>query len=327
MRVGIPRALYYYDYYPLWATFFTCLGAEVVTSRSTSKQTLDSGAKAAVDEACLPVKVFYGHVLELAPEVDMIFLPRLVSVEPRTYTCPKILGLPDMIRQNINPLPRLIDVCVNLRVKQREIYRVVYEVGSLFSRNPVVIWRAYREGLGRLRHYRSLLREGLSPSEAMERISNRESSMNQHAAGEQTPSLRVALLGHPYNIYDRQISFDLLRRLRGWGVEVVTPEMVPEAAREREMERLPKDLFWSPGRRVLGSGLHFINNGGVNGIVQVVSFGCGPDSMVGEILEREARRRKTVPFLTLFMDEHTGEAGVVTRLEAFMDMVKRRAGA
>lgn len=43
MRIGIPRALYYYRYYPLWQTFFQSLGCEVVFSDPTTKETLDNG--------------------------------------------------------------------------------------------------------------------------------------------------------------------------------------------------------------------------------------------------------------------------------------------
>ncbi|HWJ02597.1 MAG TPA: hypothetical protein VNU93_02885, partial [Verrucomicrobiae bacterium] len=52
-------------------------------------------------------------------------------------------------------------------------------------------------------------------------------------------------------------------------------------------------------------------------------FGCGPDSMVGDMVER-ACRRNSKPFMMLTLDEHTGEAGVITRLEAYIDMLKRR---
>jgi len=54
------------------------------------------------------------------------------------------------------------------------------------------------------------------------------------------------------------------------------------------------------------------------------AFACGPDSFIGELLQQEsARSERKVPFMTIVVDEHTGEAGVLTRLEAFMDVVER----
>jgi len=62
----------------------------------------------------------------------------------------------------------------------------------------------------------------------------------------------------------------------------------------------------------------------VDGFIHVVSFGCGPDSMVGEIAERETRRSSNLPYMALTIDEHTAEGGLLTRLEAFTDMLARR---
>jgi predicted nucleotide-binding protein (sugar kinase/HSP70/actin superfamily) len=56
----------------------------------------------------------------------------------------------------------------------------------------------------------------------------------------------------------------------------------------------------------------------------VSSFGCGPESLVGELLARWVKRRRGIPFMLLTIDEHSGAAGLVTRLEAFTDMLLRR---
>ena len=85
-RVGIPHGLFYYYYYPLWKTFFTDLGAHVISSSESNRLTLDQGIKLAVDETCLPIKVYFGHVQELCEEyLDYLFIPRLVSVELKLY--------------------------------------------------------------------------------------------------------------------------------------------------------------------------------------------------------------------------------------------------
>lgn len=71
-KVGIPRALFYYKFYPFWTTFFNELGVETVVSEKTTKKILDDGVKSCVDEACLAIKVFYGHVLNLKDRVDYL---------------------------------------------------------------------------------------------------------------------------------------------------------------------------------------------------------------------------------------------------------------
>jgi hypothetical protein len=93
--IGIPRALLYYYFYPAWRAFFESLGRTCRVSGKTTKSVIDSGIKVTVDEACLPVKAYHGHVMALSGECDNVFVPRLVSVERKAYICPKLMGSPD----------------------------------------------------------------------------------------------------------------------------------------------------------------------------------------------------------------------------------------
>ncbi|OPX83824.1 MAG: hypothetical protein A4E53_04426 [Pelotomaculum sp. PtaB.Bin104] len=322
MRIGIPRALLYYYYYPMWKTFFEELGAEVLLSSRSTKGILAQGLKYAVDEVCLPVKLSFGHVLDLAGKVDYIFLPRMVSVEHRKYICPKFLGLPDMIRC-LNGVPPLIDVNVNVYRRDRDLYATFQKAGSYLTGNQLKIWTAYRRSLAALQKYNRLLQLGLIPEEALAVLEDR-------VKNEPLPypaDLNVAVIGHPYNIYDPYISMNLIGRLRSMGAAVYTAEQVPEKIVIKYAERLPKKLFWTLGQRMLGAAFHYLDRPDISGLVHVAAFGCGPDSMTGELIERQAHAQQA-PFLSLTLDEHTGEAGVLTRIEAFLDMVRwKQAGA
>jgi len=85
------------------------LGLEVVLSSPTNKEILKQGLEFCVDDACLPIKIFHGHVADLIGKVDMIYIPRIISIEPKEYICPKFLGLPDMIRNSISNIPHIVD--------------------------------------------------------------------------------------------------------------------------------------------------------------------------------------------------------------------------
>ncbi len=320
VRVGVPQALLYHEYGPLFSGFLRGLGLEVVVSDPTSKTILDDGVKSAVDEACLPVKIFYGHVIDLCRKgVDVIFLPRIVSVERRAFTCPKLLGLPDMVRDNLKPLPDLVDTTVNLSRKPRTLYSALWQAASPFTRNPARIALAWRQGLRAQAAHEAELRAGRLPG-----LRGSTSASELSGPVQTERPLSVAVLGHSYNVYDRFVSLDTVARLRASGVRVVTADMVDPRAARAETERMPKELFWTMGRKILGAAYHFLRSGTVDGLVHLVSFGCGPDSLVGELVQHRAARLRTVPFLLLTLDEHSGEAGLVTRLEAFMDMVRRR---
>ena len=108
IKVGMPRGLFYYDYYLLWESFFKKLDIEVVTSIRTNKDILDLGIKSCVDEACLPIKIYHGHVEYLKDKVDYIFIPKYVRLHKREYNCPKHLGIVDMINNSVDNLPILI---------------------------------------------------------------------------------------------------------------------------------------------------------------------------------------------------------------------------
>jgi predicted nucleotide-binding protein (sugar kinase/HSP70/actin superfamily) len=109
MKIGVPRGLLYYKHRAFIRTFLEELGAELVTSPETNKNILDEGVRCCVDEACLPVKVFHGHVAWLRDRCDAVFLPRLIGVKKKEYVCPMFCGLNEMIKNGIPGLPALID--------------------------------------------------------------------------------------------------------------------------------------------------------------------------------------------------------------------------
>lgn len=320
VTVGIPRSLLFYNYLPLWQTFLENLGAEVVVSGHTSKAILQEGLNLSVDEACLPVKVAFGHVAALKNKADYIFVPRLVSVSPREYICPKFLGFPDMVRHCVPGLPGIIDANINLYRRQNDLYRQLERIGSIICKNPIRIAAAFKKALEQQRRFVSLVESGMLPDVALE-------TSNSGPAGEPGNTETVAVIGHPYNIYDRFISMNLIRRLEKSGINVITADNVPEPVVNRYAATLQKRLFWTLGRRMVGAAYYFMENPGIKGLIHVASFACGPDSMTGELIERRTRRTSNKPFLNLTLDEHTGEAGLVTRIEAFIDMIKMKQPA
>lgn len=320
MRVGVPQALLYWTYAPLWLTVLRQLGAEPVVSGATTRATLDVGVKLAVDEVCLPVKVFYGHCAALVElGIDALFVPRLVAVEERAYICPKFMGLPDMVRHALGSRVRILAPVVDLRRKGSGYAEAVAELAGKLGRPARQAKQALGAGWAAQTEAEAAWERGSLPLSTLGGVPPLPTSSAEKRW--------IGVLGHPYNVYDVQISLDLLGRLAraGWGV--ATAETVPRAAWEEGARSLPKELFWTLGRRVYGAAAHLMVSPTVDGLIHLVSFGCGPDSLVGELVRREAERRG-VPFLLLTLDEHTGEAGVWTRIEAFTDMLDRReAGA
>ena len=325
VRIGIPRALLFYYYYPMWDAFFKGMGLEVVLSSETTKLIMDKGVRQSVDDACLPVKLFFGHVLDLKDRVDYLFIPRMVSVERKEYICPKFLGLPDMIRYNVPDMPPIIDVTINMSRNEKSLYKSFTEVGKIFTSNNLTIKRAFQRGLEAQERCDRLNHLGYLPHEAIEKMSLGLCSQGHSPA--RPGDMKIALIGHGYNIYDRYTSMNLIEKLRKMGARVVVPDNLTRTIIEERSGELPKKMFWTLGKRMIGSAFHYMNSQSIDGIIHVASFGCGPDSFTGEIIERHLRRKRGIPLLNLTIDEHTGEAGIVTRLEAFVDMIRWRRAA
>ena len=323
MKVGILRNLLYYHYFSLWKTFFEELGIEVVVSSPTNKIILENGVKKAVDDACLPVKLTFGHALDLAGRADYLFIPRLVSIEPDAFTCPKLIGLPDMIRASLNGLPPLLDTCFDLK-KGRSLYQSFQELGRNFTHKSSLIKNAFQKAEIRQREFEKTMERGLTPGEALKVLERSPSPAPDNPHEPPVRDLRIALIGHPYNLYDDYVNMDLIAKLRQGDCQVLTAEMLPSGVLEKESSAWREDIFWTLARRMMGAASHFFNSNGVDGIISCISFECGPNSLLQVLIEEEAKKHREIPYMSLILDEHTGEAGIVTRIEAFLDMVRRK---
>jgi len=330
VTVGIPRTLFYFTYFPAWRRFFAELGLEVVVSPPTTRAIVDRGVELTVTDACVPIKVMHGHASWLAREgVDYLFVPRVISTDGQLVYCPKFLGLPDMIGASVPDLPQMLSPRYDSRKGPRELARVAAALAEQLGASPRAATRALAAARQTHRQYQEALRRGVPLETALSESAGQPlpaqtASLTAPSGGE-PPPLRLAVIGYPYMVYDRQLNLDLLPKLAKMGVEVVTSQEINPSAWQRHRERLPKDLFWTFSQEAVLAGYHFLGDRrSCDGVIHLTAFSCGPDSVADKLLEMEAEELGSVPFMSLMIDEHTGEAGFATRLEAFVDMMRRR---
>lgn len=319
-RVGIPRSLFFYTYLPFWYTFWAELGYEVVVSPLTNKAILDRGVEEASTDLCVPVKVFHGHVAYLAgQQVDAIFLPRMVNVGSQATFCPKFLALPEMVKCSMPNLPPLVEVRVDL-TSPWSLRSLCHKIQREWAPDKN-FGTAYRRAVSAQEAFQTALTRGELAGSALKPYTGDEG--NKPRVNEAVKfELDIAVLGYPYTVHDAFLNGGLLRKLQRLGTRVRTADMVP--ARELRRYRLPKDLFWHYSNMVLKAGKFWMQpERRVDGLIHVTTFACAPDAMVGKLLELEAKARG-VPLITLTLDEQTGQAGLDTRIEAFVDMLARR---
>ncbi len=295
MKVGIPKGLLYYKYHPFIITFFSELGAEVITSEETNKNILDLGVKHCVDEACLPVKIFHGHAASLKGKCDLILIPRIMQLRKNEFICPKFCGLPEMVLNSIEDMPAAITEPIYATSK-KDLYRWAQSAGRKITPNSFKIKQAYKKAYD-------------------------NQMMHTTGVKDDSNDIKIALVGHPYNIYDSFINMELISKLSELGVSVETMEFTHDFLINLEINNLYKRPFWTFARENYGFSVNAVKEKRIDGIIYVSSFNCGTDSIIIELIKDKIG---SFPFLTLKLDEHTGEAGIYTRLEAFTDMLERR---
>lgn len=321
LRVGIPRGLSYYYIFPFIQGFLETLGAEVVVSPPSDGRTLLDMVCCPTDEPCVSVKLYFAHAKRLLEKgVDYLFVPVLSSVDRDNYCCPKLIGIADMLKNGLHlKEDQILAPEWNEKEKPGCWKESLIEVAARLGAHPAEAEEAIRVGEERQALFEKLTRQGLTVVEAYARIAGQDRKPRRRfdPLAEYDPSQVIGVLGHPYVLYDI-VGHNLVDRLREYG-RVWTAEMAPQEEVLKEVGSLFEgNRMWAYEARLLGAGFYFLRRGLVNKLILVEAFSCGPASVLETFLEAEAEARG-IPFLLLTVDEHTGEAGFVTRLEAFLD--------
>lgn len=295
MRVGIPKGLLYCKYHPFLRTFFLSLGTEIVESEETNQKIMDLGVQVCVDEACLPVKVFHGHVAAIKDACDLLVIPRIMRICKQEYICPKFCGLPEMIMYSIQGLPAVTTEPLYM-CNEKELFSWCHATGLTVTRDRNRIRTAFRHAV-------------------------KAQCSHQTGILELSPRLNVMLAGHPYLLYDEYLNKGITKKLRSKGIGLITEEFASNRISSMQVQKLNKKPFWTFQRRLYGAAAAFYEQRKINGIVYLSSFACGLDSVIIDLIRYHIGE---FPMLVLKLDEHTGEAGLDTRLEAFIDMLERR---
>lgn len=322
MEIGIPRALLFYTYYPFWHGFFTKLGIEIILSDKTTKKTMSSGSSLVVSETCLPVKIYAGHILNLLEKgVKKIFVPSVQSIAPKIYNCSKIRGLPDIIRNVIKGDFELIEATYDKSEKNHGLYDFLKEIAACFGITDLSrIKEAARNGQKVANNFRIMTSMGVPYLKALKLAI--EDKVVIPAEKKEYP-INVAVIAHGYNLYDERVSMKILDKLEALNVGTKTAEQLSQEQMKEGILAVGTKLYWANEFEITGAAAHYIMSADIDGVIAINAFGCGPDSLMIERISRFAKM-KNKAFLNLSIDEQTGEAGFITRIEAFTDMLFRK---
>jgi predicted nucleotide-binding protein (sugar kinase/HSP70/actin superfamily) len=312
--VGLPMSLTTWTYRPMWTRFFNELGYKVVTSGKTDDQIKDTSLELVSADFCYPIKLVYGHVDKLLKKegVDLVFIPHMIANKLNDHTtdaqfCPWVQGMPSAVKTALRQYgmgtDRILSPVIDFRWNDKMLVDSLLEtVGRATGRTRDEISSAWcsaqaaqqtfenacmTEGLKALRHLREQDRPG------------------------------IVILGRPYNVFDPGANVGLPEKIAEYGYTVIPIDFLPfkpELLGERY-----RNTYWNYGQRILSTLKQVSENDNLYP-VYLTNFSCGPDSFLltyGEDVMGDK------PLLILELDEHGADAGYITRVEAFLDVIRQ----
>ncbi len=297
--IGIPRAFLYFKYKYLWETFFEELKCKILISPETNKQILKNGVNNSIDESCLSAKIYMGHVHYLIDKVDYILVPRIVSFGKNEVVCTKFNAMYDIVKNTFNNI-KLLDYNIDIVEKQTE-FKSFMKMGKVLGKDPITVLKAYLKAKKIQNYYEQ------QKSEKQEQLLNN------------TDKMKILIVSHPYNIYDKLLGHPVIKYLESFEVVPIYADAANKEKTTEKSKEISKTLYWTYNKELIGAIEHYTNK--IDGIIFISTFPCGPDSLVNELC---IRKIKGIPMTNIILDELQGEAGLYTRIESFIDIIREK---
>ncbi|HEX9021168.1 MAG TPA: acyl-CoA dehydratase activase [Nitrospirota bacterium] len=309
--IGIPRMLYVNDFLPFWQAFFGELGYRVVLSERTNRALINRALEATVAETCFPAKVGLGHVLDLLDKkVDVIFLPSFIRFPvvheeaQNAQACPYAQAFPYLARASIRfGEARTIEPVLYLH-DGRHFSNSMRTIGMMLGKGRVAVARAQRRASKAQEDFHRALE-----------LRGRE-VLSSLRPGEKA----LAIIGRNYNTCDMGANMNLPSKVRDLGVQAIPMDFLPLHDVDLTGQ---ENMYWRSGQKILAAG-RVIREHPALFPLYITNFGCGPDSFITHFFRREMGGK---PFLQLELDEHSADAGAITRIEAFLDSLRSAKAA
>ena len=309
-KIGLPRTMFFRELLPFFRTFFTSLGFEVVISGQTNKSIIHQGVECMAAETCLPIKVAHGHILELMQQgVDRIFLPSVVDMKANS---------PDYQQGVVCPYAQALAYTIHSAINFKEKGLQVIQPVLFFGRGD----KALKRGLMSLTTSLGINPFLISKAMAMALAAQEDFSQKQLGRGQEIMDqlgpheIAMMVVSRPYNGFDPGINLNIPKKLGDLGIQAIPMDFFPLDLPSESGE--PKYHYWRFGQKILSAAEILKKNPRLYGIY-ITNFSCGPDSFILHFF-RDMLKGK--PYLEIEIDEHSADAGVVTRLEAFLDSLK-----
>ena len=286
------------------------MGYRVILSDATHKELIRKGVENVVAETCFPIKVSHGHILNLLEKgVKKIFLPSIINLKPshpeipNSQACPYAQSLPYAIHSSIDfkkAQAEVLQPVLNFGLGREKLEKELIRFGNELHRGSKQVKKALEKAERfQALFYQSLLHRGM---EILDQAGPHDKVM--------------IIVGRPYNSCDSGVNLEIPKKLRDLGILSIPMDFLPlESVAPSEEIR---EMYWRYGQRILAAGKIVREDPRLHA-VYITNFGCGPDSFISHFFRNLSKGK---PYLQLEIDEHSADAGAITRCEAFLDSLK-----
>lgn len=337
------------------------LNIETILPPVSNKKTLEIGVKVSPETICVPFKIITGNIIEgIEIGADTVFM--LTGCGPCRFgifaslqeEIIKDLGYPvefitadrfssyEGLKEFIDRLKEASSSNNYFKVINtiRKGFKMLHEVDKLYDLTNKIRPREINKGdVDTLWiKFENDIRNAKGYKEMMSVIKDYFHEFKKIKIDEKKKCLRVGLVGEIYTILETYINLNIERRLGNMGIEVIRMVTASEFVREQldflpfiksEKKKIHKAASSYLNIPIGGHGIHTIGNiirgakNNIDGFIHLLPFTCMPEIVARSILPT-IEKEQNIPIMTLVLDEMTGEAGYMTRIEAFIDLVQRR---
>jgi predicted nucleotide-binding protein (sugar kinase/HSP70/actin superfamily) len=268
------------------------------------------------DEVCYPVKVSHGHIREMVGKTAYLFMPSLINmptVGPSEvgFYCPMVQSNSHMVRMALHLDRRsILSPVVHLKYDAEMLaLELADQIKGPLQVSGKQIRAALLHALERQAHFTATLhRTGQAVLEA-------------HDPDEPL----VVVTGRPYNLYDERLNLRLGQCLAKIGLKALPMDFID--LRGVDLSDFPS-MYWGLGAQILRAARYTRGHRHAFGL-HLTNFSCGADSFIEHFYKHIMGDK---PYLILELDEHSAVAGMMTRLEAYKNVIentleKQRTGS
>ncbi|MBQ7372821.1 MAG: hypothetical protein IJW67_13250 [Blautia sp.] len=312
--VGIPYVLMIHKFFPMANAFFKALGYNVILSDPSNEETIRLAQETARGETCYPVKLIYGHMMQLIDQkVDYIFLPHMHTLRHEkskvayNYGCIYMQSAALSIAKSLELEKKgitLLNPVFDLDFGKEAMGNAMLSVGKQLGKPKPLCAAALLAGARAVRKY----------DQEAERL-GRE-LLSDVKPGEPV----LVMITRGYGITDPVLNMGIPELLLQRGYKVINLEHLP--GHSLDLSEDYANMYWPFGQHIL-TGAKLIASHPNLYAVYLTNHGCGPDSMLSYMFREEMGDK---PYLQIEVDEHFSKVGVITRIEAFLHALKNRKG-